>query len=215
MGLSYTPNNHKPLSQVQQHREGRRILALLDRNKTSQGLIQTSASGKPYFSDHHAAFSISHSKAAVGVALTTEKNGFTGLPATIGFDLQYVSYNIDIKNIAKRFYASEEQGYINAAQTDKEKRKRFFQLWTIKECFFKMNGFSLFEIEQSSISLLLQTVFYLYEYSDGLSEAYLLAVAKETVAGNKSKELPEPLWFSESTLTLKNASITTVAQLLQ
>lgn len=211
IGLSYIPNNNRSLSQSQQHNEGRRILSLLEKQAgTSLAAISIEPSGRPYFTDHHADFSISHSQSMIAVSTSTAINPKNGLPFRTGIDVQHINPKTPYHSIIKRYFSPDERNYINSTQADFEAIRRFFQIWTLKECFIKLNSLSISNIKDTPSFIIQGTdssftipnqffhhdlTFFLYEYGNK-PEVYMLAVAIEA---SKDKR-PEPIWFSTNTV---------------
>ena len=57
----------------------------------------------------------------------------------IGVDLEYIKDNIDYKQLAKRFFTTQELQLINSYPI-REQKTIFFQLWTAKEAYLKATG---------------------------------------------------------------------------
>ena len=62
----------------------------------------------------------------------------------IGVDLEYIKDNIDYKQLAKRFFRTQELQLINSYPA-REQKTIFFQLWTAKEAYLKATGDGLAE----------------------------------------------------------------------
>lgn len=89
-------------------------------------IIKKTASGKPYAENARAEFSISHSKEIVACAVSENE---------IGIDAEKIrSVNF---RAAARFATEEEIAYIG------ESIERFFEIWTLKEAYFKCIGTGL------------------------------------------------------------------------
>lgn len=87
--------------------------------------------GKPFLDqlpDMH--FNLSHSHGAAVCALCRN--------AAVGVDVEDVGRHTDF-SIAKRFFASCEAGLVSQAP-EAEKRKLFFDIWTLKEAYIKAVG---------------------------------------------------------------------------
>ncbi len=117
------------------------------------------AKGKPYFSDNHAFFSISHSENLVcsafcpcewgndaGNIKKSEKSGdYSPLYKGVGIDIEAKIENDDeeaqktAKSVAKRFFAEEESRALNSLCKEDFTRE-FALLWTKKESLVKMTG---------------------------------------------------------------------------
>ena len=79
----------------------------------------------------------------------------------IGVDLEYIKDNIDCKQLAKRFFTTQELQLINSYPTS-EQKTIFFQLWTAKEAYLKATGEGLagsldtieFTLDNNSVKLM-------------------------------------------------------------
>jgi hypothetical protein len=218
IGLSFMANDKRPLSQARQHDEGRRILALLDHPSMSRSSIQTEASGRPYFADYHADFSISHSRSMVAVSYCPARHPDTGKLLRTGCDIQYVAPTKLFHGVANRFFAPPERDYIQGAATQLEQNIRFCRIWTLKECFIKLRGLSIADIacapafDLSRAGDDFQAGLFRYDaegfaffqliYGDNASGIYVLAVARESGGGDETLYPPEPTWVSAERLPL-------------
>jgi phosphopantetheinyl transferase len=199
IGLSLLSNN---ISQDDRHKEGRRILSLLDTEifgteKSLNQTIEVSTSGKPYFKDHHAKFSISHSVSMTAVSFLADSE------TEIGCDVQYMNPKKKFDNISKEFYHPEEHAFINEANTDDEKLRRFYSIWVLNESFLKMMGWSVFDILKTPSFIKNENDFssneyycYVKEYGDEKSGRYMTGA----ILSSSEKFLPVITWFSENTL---------------
>jgi phosphopantetheine--protein transferase-like protein len=85
--------------------------------------------GKPFFiNNKEVCFSISHSKHYVAIVIDNQE---------VGADIEEIRQGK--KSIAERFFAKEENDYLNNYKEDAYD-KAFTQLWTMKESFVKQNG---------------------------------------------------------------------------
>ncbi|MDR1932594.1 MAG: 4'-phosphopantetheinyl transferase superfamily protein [Spirochaetales bacterium] len=210
------------------HREGRRILGLLDGG--SPAALRTEILGRPYFADRHADFSVSHSGSMIAVSFLPERSAQTGFPLRTGCDIQYVNSRKNRDKIIRQFFSRAERVYIAAACAAQERLLRFYRIWVLKECFIKANGLSVFDMrkcpvfifntEQAAFYTYSRGVpdkiahpwftFYVYEYGRGASVGYVLAAARER-NGPVSSSQPEVSWFSPDTLPLiRSAEINAV-----
>jgi len=185
--------------------EGRRIVSFLEKQilkaANPDQIFAYEPGGRPYFADHHADFSISHSRnmAAAAFLPSLEK-----VSCRVGCDIQYVDPHKSCVEISRRFFHACEQAYIE--QTGEERIKNFYRIWTLKEAWLKLHGLSVFDITKApafSIGGRYENspAFFLYELSSpSTTELYTLAAACQ---GNCfSGEEPEIRWFSGATLTL-------------
>jgi len=127
------------------HRAGRRVLARLDGGEKKP--IATEPGGKPFFPDHHAAFSISHSGEAAAVAY------LRGVSLRLGCDIQRMSLSRDRTAISRRFFAPPEQAYIEGLAAGFfphfPRFYRFYHIWVLKEAFLKARGWSIAGISRA------------------------------------------------------------------
>jgi phosphopantetheinyl transferase (holo-ACP synthase) len=137
------------------HNEGRHILHLLD--STTSSAIKNESSGRPFFDDGHADFSISHSGRIAAVAFTNRISP-TGRALNVGCDIQLVKTGKMRRYITQKFYAPEERKYIENAGgglcldtnvNDHIANLRFHQIWVLKEAFLKAHGLSVIEIKKA------------------------------------------------------------------
>jgi hypothetical protein len=184
--------------------EGRRVLGLLDRG----GPLDQEPGGRPYFTDHHADFSISHSRHMVAVAHlaagTIPAPG--GDPPRTGCDIQYADPRKSRAGISRRFFSPAEQDYIAAAPAGEGEIRRFYQIWVLKEAWIKLRGLSVLEMAKApafsvgagrpekSGSLPLDCFLYELDSDDG---RYFLAAVRERGYSGERPE-PELRWFSEA-----------------
>jgi phosphopantetheinyl transferase (holo-ACP synthase) len=216
LGLSLLPATPGLNIHTVQSQEGRRVRNLLDRGCAGSSSIETEASGHPYFVDRHADFSISHSGFLAAASLCRDRNSLTGLPYRTGCDVEYLNHRLTphIARIARRFFAPDEQDFLNEASTGLDYQRRFCRVWTLKECFLKLKGLSVFAMpEAPAFSLVAQNgtfgsisyhprrrddlplVFYSYEIGLDKTDRYILSVARETSRLEKEKP-PKLRWFS-------------------
>jgi len=158
-----------------------------------KGEILREENGRPYFSDRHADFNISHSGAMVAVSHIKDGKLRTGC------DIQLIRTRANTMRIAKQFFSPSEQEYIVHNQT------RFFELWTLKESFLKLRGLSVFDmasapsfIDDSGNLRLVDGAWQLSFFVctlDAAGQQYMLAAALEGAEGIQ----PEIHWLLEET----------------
>ncbi|MCM3738298.1 4'-phosphopantetheinyl transferase superfamily protein [Bacillus cytotoxicus] len=91
---------------------------------------QIGVNGKPILTfPRNVHFNISH--AGIWVVCIVDEQ-------PVGIDVERIQ-EIDI-DIAQRFFTKEEYDYIISSWTTDEQQKRFFQIWTMKECYVKATG---------------------------------------------------------------------------
>jgi 4'-phosphopantetheinyl transferase len=133
----------------------RHILGLYLNENPGQIQFDYTAFGKPLLkSDSNLKkyyFNLSHSENLALFAITG--NG------SIGIDIEYIRYDVDIESIISRFFSEREilmiQRYIGEKQ-----QEVFFQFWTRKEAFLKATGKGLsFPLENCDVSLVEESKF--------------------------------------------------------
>jgi phosphopantetheinyl transferase len=193
-------SSNKP-SGIEQSAEGRRILSLLEGRPLLENDIQKNENGRPYFPYSNTDFSVSHSQNMVSVSYVSGKGMHTAC------DVQFVKPRTNIMQIAEIFFTDSEKEYVLRNE------KRFFEIWTLKECFLKLYGFSVFDMKnvpsfiykgkfsnkQLSNDLSLPYSFFLYEMGDSKVN-YILAVCVE----GEEHSAPEIKWFSQVFLPFGN-----------
>ena len=189
--------------------EGRRILSLLEGRPLAANDIVKDENGRPFFPDRRADFNISHSGAATAVSLVRSAKLRTGC------DIQAVKTRVTTLKIAEFFFSAPERDYISQ-DIHKTNELKFFEIWTLKECFLKLRGLSVFDMRkappfiggkgpnqgsfvfdaQASIPL----SFYVYGLQSDSGEQYVMSVAIE----GEEQTRPEIHWFSQSPLPLRS-----------
>jgi len=202
LNLSILSNNHNSLSKEKHARqlsaEAWRIVSLCAGRPLSKEDTAREGQGRPFFPNRDADFSISHSGVLAAVSFVTGKNARTGC------DVELVRPRAGSQAIAEEYFSAFERAYIeNGGSFD---ITRFYQIWTLKECYIKLRGLSVFDMPAvppcevflqspaSSIS------FNLYELTGNAGERYILAAAVE------GTEIGQPgiRWFSHDFLDCKS-----------
>ena len=170
------------------------------------------ANGRPFFPNREACdaadFNITHSGALAAVSYIRGGNLRTGC------DVERLRPRTTTKAIAEKAFSDSEVHYIFARQELAE--TRFLEIWTLKECFLKLRGLSVFDMSAvpsfihdddfafgAAVSSPLS--FSLYELS-GSGERYILAAAIEGTKETEGIEQPQPAirWFSQPVLTCRS-----------
>jgi len=185
--------------------EARRILSLCENRHVTDDDITKERTGRPFFKnsggkDVDTDFSISHSGALTAVSLVKGKNLRTGC------DVELVRPRARAKEIALEYFTAPEREYIESqGQFD---GTRFFHIWTLKECYLKLRGISVFDMpsvpsfisgEGSLNTRFEQISFNLYELT-GSDQHYILATAIQS----EEERQPEVRWFSQDFLDCKS-----------
>jgi phosphopantetheinyl transferase len=206
IGLFYIP--HSKIETNVPHIEGRRMLRLIDARYfpyASGSEIETEAGGRPFFTDCHADFNISHSMNMVAVCYAP-----SSCASRIGCDIQVMDERKNMDGIAKRAFSSAEQRFLVSAADSTERLTRFYQIWTFKESYIKLHGLSVFDMLKAPdfTSAAGQdgvfqenSAFCHYRLGNEDSEQYILCCIWEpsNCAKNAGQETcPEICWFSKS-----------------
>jgi hypothetical protein len=183
--------------------EAWRMVSLCEGGSPARGDIAREASGRPFFPIRDADFSISHSGSLAAVSLVKGKSLRTGC------DVERVRPRARAREIAEDFFTAPERDYIESGGSFDE--TRFYRIWTLKECFLKLRGLSVFDMAgvPSFISgegqfafgaaVTSPLSFSLYELA-GAGERYILAAALEGIEMGQ----PEIRWFSQDSLDCKS-----------
>jgi phosphopantetheinyl transferase len=129
-----------------------------------------------------------------------------------GCDVEFVRPRTRAREIVKEFFTAPEREYIEFGGLFDW--TRFYEIWTLKVCFLKLRGLSVFDMAgvPSFISgdglyqFAFDTVvfsplsFSLYELSVRADERYILAAALE----GAEMEQPDIRWFSQDSLDCKS-----------
>jgi len=118
--------------------EARRILSILNEKPFNENDIAKEAAGRPYFRDGEADFSIAHSGNAAAVSFVKGGDFRTGC------DIERIRPRSQAANIAGDYFSIAENKYIFKSGILDE--KRFYEIWTLKECFIKLRGLSVFDM---------------------------------------------------------------------
>jgi len=179
--------------------EARRMLSLLENCHIGENDIAREAQGRPCLPGRAIDFNIAHSGALAALSLVTGENVRTAC------DIERIRKRARAAEIAEGFFSADERNYLYPCGEFDE--TRFYEIWTLKECFLKLRGGSVFDMATSppfvsgregqiafDASVSLPVTFRLYELSGGPGEHYVLASAIE---GAVQAE-PEIRWFSQS-----------------
>ena len=93
--------------------------------------------GKPFLMTNRnppVDFNLSHSGEHCLIALT--------MGAPVGVDIQEWHRQVDWRGIAERFFTADERKWIDETE-EADRRRRFYECWTLKEAFMKASGAGL------------------------------------------------------------------------
>jgi 4'-phosphopantetheinyl transferase len=127
----------------------RKILGHYLKENPNEILFEYTAHGKPVLASESRgdtpSFNLTHSDTLALYAITRAQK--------IGIDIERIRNDIDVDQIAQRFFSQNEISSLN--QIHKNKRSEiFFQYWTRKEAFLKAIGEGIsFPMEQCDVSL--------------------------------------------------------------
>jgi hypothetical protein len=171
--------------------------------------IMLEENGRPYFPDGKEDFNISHSGALTAVSFVS------GEKLRAGCDVELVKPRAGIIRIAEEFFTAQERDYVLDSSQKQNSQTAFFEVWTLKECYLKLRGLSVFDMKhtpsficekngnfQFAFNAVADTPlsFYLYELKGASGERYILAAAIEGAA-----QLPPTIrWFSQSALSARS-----------
>jgi len=213
LNLSFLSNKLN-YSQKAEHKkrlsaEARRILSQCEGMNITEADIAREAGGRPFLPGKDADFCISHSGDLAAVSLVRGKGLRTGC------DVELVRPRAKAREIAKDFFTASEREYIESGNNFD--LTRFYQIWTLKECFLKLRGFSVFDMGDvpsfiSSVGSMVSgsytfdvsgaspLSFNLYELSGNTGERYILSTA---ILGTEAEQ-PEIRWFSQDSFDCKS-----------
>ncbi len=119
-------------------------------------ITQYNRYGKPFLKDlENFAYNISHSGKWVVAAYVCHEGNACGnchnngvssdceRDVHIGIDVEKIRETADYEKIANRFFSEREREYIFSAADEKEKSRRFTEVWTLKESYVKYLGTGL------------------------------------------------------------------------
>jgi len=186
--------------------EAWRIVSMCEGCRFKKEDIGREAGGRPFFQDRDVDFNISHSGALAAVSFVSGKNMRTSC------DVELVRPRALARVIAKEAFTGPEWNYIESGGSEID-ITRFYQIWTLKECFLKLKGLSVYDMYDSpsficegqstgqfvfSAAVSSPLLFNLYELSG--RERYILATALEGAEDYS----PEIRWFSQESLACKS-----------
>jgi len=181
--------------------EARRILSLFEGRPLAENDIARETQGRPFFPGRAVNFNIAHSGSLAAVSYVKGENLRTGC------DVEKIRPRTMMGEIAEKFFTVPERSYISSRGMFDE--KKFYEIWTLKECFLKLRGLSVFDMAACPSFIGAQNAFIfcgavssplsfcLYELSG--DERYMLATALE----GAEQQPPEIHWFSQSFLDCK------------
>jgi len=202
LGLSFFPEN-KLTQKKHEKAETKRMLSLFCEKPIEELKISNKAGGRPFLPESDIDFSIAHSGGAGAVSFVKGDNLRTGC------DIELIKHREGAMNITEDYFSAAEKKYI--FYSGKFDETRFFEIWTLKECFLKLRGLSVFYMLSvpsfiscddsnetmfnfgASVSSPLS--FRLYQLSDSKGVRYMLATVIEGI-----QQQPEIVWFSQISL---------------
>lgn len=203
IGLSVLSNTQK-CGNKSSNPEAKRILSSLENRVIKDTDITREPGGRPYFPDKKSDFNISHSGKITAVAHVQ------GYGLRVGCDIERVRERKNAEKIAQEYYSKSEYDYLFSSGSFCI--IKFFEIWTLKECYIKLRGLSVLDMAsipsfiespeqtlsfKSDVSLPL--FFRLYELTCDDNERYILA----SVIEGETQLLPEIRLFSSSALACK------------
>jgi phosphopantetheinyl transferase len=198
LGLSILSNSNGCRQRKNRKRllsaEARHILSEFEGRLITENDIAREGQGRPFFPKGNPDFSISHSGTLAAVSLIRGKNLRTGC------DVELVRPRARAQAITEDYFTAPERDYIFSQACFDE--AKFFSIWTLKECFIKLRGLSVFDMAKVpsfirgddlafDADVDSPLTFYLYELDDANCR-YILATAIE----GEGSGPPEIRWFS-------------------
>lgn len=80
-------------------------------------------------------FNLSHTRGLVACGLARDRD--------LGVDVERPGRAAHVLGVARRFFAPAEAGAVLAVHEEAERRRRFFEIWTLKEAYIKARGLGL------------------------------------------------------------------------
>lgn len=143
-----SPDEHEHAQRLRFHDDARdyAVAHALLRRELSRGSttapsawsFDRGAHGKPYVRGRSAAtpsFSLSHTRGMVACALAPPD-------VAVGVDVESNQRDLDAARLAERFFAATEVAALSAL-SERARRERFYDLWTVKEAVVKAVGLAL------------------------------------------------------------------------
>ncbi|MDR1957410.1 MAG: 4'-phosphopantetheinyl transferase superfamily protein [Treponema sp.] len=218
MTLFYVGLSYGSIQNSELHQEGRRILRCLDQQASPvESPLEIENGGRPYFGDHHADFSISHTKQAVAVSYLTSDPAPAGPLFRTGCDIQYLQPQKSSGALGSFFFHASERDFLAASASEAEGLHRFFRIWVLKEAYLKIRGLSVFDMRRCPAFSFDDPAAGKYGFPEDDTEAtnlefflyetgsYALGVCREIGEAGISLE-PEVRWFSPETLPLNRVA---------
>jgi len=112
----------------------RRVLADCLNTEPSGLRFNRNAQGKPFLEDGKLDFNVSHSRDRLLIAVTAGR--------AVGVDIEFRRSGLNMKSIAKRWFAPEEQEFFQALEKQEE---GFFGIWAKKEAYVKALGVGIYK----------------------------------------------------------------------
>lgn len=207
IGLSVlSSNNDIKARRKNASAEAMRVLSLLENCSLDKSNIAKDAQGRPFFPGRAVDFSIAHSGLLAAVSLARGEN------LRAACDIERIRPRAKAPEIAENFFSANEAKYLYPR--GKFDETRFYEIWTLKECFLKLRGLSVFDMAASpsfigdngegftfAAAISSPLTFRLYGLSDGCG-SYILASAIEGI-DERAQTQPEIRWFSQSAFDCK------------
>ena len=165
--------------------------------------IRTEAGGRPFINEKDIDFNISNSGHLTAITFVN------GAKLRTGCDIERIYPRPGAAEIANDFFSGSEIKYLYTS--GKFNEKKFYEIWTLKECFIKLRGFSVFDMANVpsfiiddefvfDITVSLPLCFGLFELINNAktSEHYIAATVIEGI-----QQQPIIKWFSQYPLDCK------------
>lgn len=135
-------NPHKTKLEAKPHSDAiLQQLLQFSLNTSNKVEILTNKNGKPYIEQD---ISFSHTNSANLYAYVISKN------CEVAIDLEQIKSKRNVLNLANRYFATEEFEYLKQKKSNKLQLS-FFELWTRKEAWCKLDGGNLWKYLKRSV----------------------------------------------------------------
>lgn len=112
----------------------RRILADCMNSDPSALRFNRNAQGKPFLENGGLEFNVSHSRDRLLIAVTAGR--------AVGVDIEFRREGLNMRSIAKRWFAPEEQAFF---ENRADPAEGFFEIWAKKEAYVKALGVGIYK----------------------------------------------------------------------
>jgi len=202
LGLSFFMDN-KTAQKKREKAETKRMLSLFCEKPIEELKVLNEAGGRPFLPESDIDFNIAHSGGIGAISFVK------GDDLRTGCDIELIKQREGARKITEDYFSATEKKYIfHASKFDET---RFYEIWTLKECFLKLRGLSVFDMfsvpsfigcgDSNEVTfnfgapVFSPLSFRLYQLLDNQGTSYMLATVIEGI-----QQQPEIIWFSQTSL---------------